>query len=176
MRCPPRMQNREPAGHLNLLPWRPHRRGRNEIFLVGNPHRWFIHYVYDIQRANPSAPLRVAIAGMVHGHVEGFFQRSLHRTDIQIVGISEPDTKVAARYAAQFSLDRSLFFTDLEDMLQKTHPQAVLAYTNTFDHRKVVEICARHGIHVMMEKPLAVSAEDAHAIADAARKGNIRCW
>ena len=47
-----------------------------------------------------SAPLRVAIAGMVHGHVEGFFQRSLHRTDIQIVGISEPDTKVAARYAA----------------------------------------------------------------------------
>ena len=63
-------------------------------------------------------------------------------------------------------LDYELF--DLEDMLQKTHPQAVLAYTNTFDHRQVVEMCARHGIHVMMEKPLAVSAEDAHAIADAA--------
>ena len=59
-------------------------------------------------------------------------------------------------------------------MLQKTHPQAVLAYTNTYDHRRVVEICARHGIPVMMEKPMAVSAEDAHAIADAARKGNIQ--
>ena len=65
-------------------------------------------------------------------------------------------------------------FTDLEDMLQKTHPQAVLAYTNTYDHRKVVEICARHGVPVMMEKPLAVSAEDAHAIAEAARKGKIQ--
>src|SRR5258707_1174998 len=113
-----------------------------------------------------AGPLRVASAGMVHGHVEGFFQRSLHRPDIQIVGISEPDTQVAARYTAQFSLDHNLIFTDLEDMLQKTHPQAVLVYTNTYDHRKVVEICARHGIHVMMEKRLAVSAEARNAITD----------
>jgi predicted dehydrogenase len=126
------------------------------------------------QTAASSAPLRVAIAGMVHGHVEGFLQHSLHRPDIQIVGFSEADQQVAQRYAAQFSLDRSLLFTDLEDMLQKTHPQAVLAYTNTYDHRRVVEICARHGIPVMMEKPMAVSAEDAHAIADAAHKAKIQ--
>src|SRR5450432_3169451 len=126
------------------------------------------------QTAATTAPLRVAIAGMVHGHVEGFLQRSLYRPEIQIVGFSEPDQQVSARYAAQFNLDRSLLFTDLEDMLQKTHPQAVLAYTNTFDHRRVVEICARHGVPVMMEKPMAVSAEDAHAIADAARKGKIQ--
>ena len=126
------------------------------------------------QTTATAGPLRVAIAGMVHGHVEGFFQRSLHRPEIQIVGISEPDTQVAARYVAQFGLDRSLIFTDLEDMLQKTHPQAVLVYTNTYDHRKVVEICTRHGVHVMMEKPLAVSAGDAHAIADAARKGKTQ--
>jgi len=119
-------------------------------------------------------PLRVAIAGLVHGHVEGFFQRSLHRPEIQLVGIAEPDQQVTSRYAAQFNLDRSLLFTDLDDMLQKTHPQAVLAYGNTYDHRRVVEICARHGIPVMMEKPLAVSAEDAHAMADAARKGKIQ--
>ena len=125
------------------------------------------------QTAATTSPLRIAIAGMVHGHVEGFLQHSLHRPDIQMVGFAEPDTQVAMRYAAQFSLDRSLIFADLEDMLQKTHPQAVLAYTNTYDHRKVVEICARHGVPVMMEKPLAVSAEDAHAIADAARQGKI---
>ena len=126
------------------------------------------------QTSATTGPLRVAIAGMVHGHVEGFFQHSLHRPDIQIVGISEPDAQVAARYVAQFSLDRNLIYTDLEDMLQKTHPQAVLVYTNTYDHRKAVEICARHGVHVMMEKPMAVSAEDAHAMAEAARKGNIK--
>jgi len=128
----------------------------------------------NAQNAATAAPLRVAIAGLVHGHVDGFFQHSLRRSDIQIVGIAEADQQVVAHYAAQYGLARSLMFTDLEDMLQKTHPQAVLAYTNTHDHRKVVEICARHGVPVMMEKPLAVSAEDAHAIADAARKAKIQ--
>jgi predicted dehydrogenase len=126
------------------------------------------------QTAATARPLRIAIAGMVHGHVQGFLEHSLHRPDIQIVGFAEPDQQVTARYAAQFGLDRDLIFSDLEDMLQKTRPQAVLAYTNTYDHRRVVEICARHGVHVMMEKPMAVSAEDAHAIANAARKGKIQ--
>ena len=142
------------------------------IFLAG----FFIMTVpmAQAQSASETQPLRVAIAGLVHGHVAGFFERSLQRPEIQLVGIAEPDQQLASRYATQFNLDRSLLFTDLEDMLQKTHPQAVLAYTNTFDHRRVVEICARHGVAVMMEKPMAVSAEDAHAIADAARKGKIQ--
>jgi predicted dehydrogenase len=59
-------------------------------------------------------------------------------------------------------------------MLKKTKPQAVLAYTNTYDHRRVVEVCARYGIPVMMEKPLAVSTEDARAIEKAAREGKIQ--
>jgi predicted dehydrogenase len=122
----------------------------------------------------PPAPLRVAIAGLVHGHVGEFLSQARHRSDVQIVAIAEPDQEVANRYQREYGLDRSLLFTDLEDMLQKTHPQAVLAYTNTFDHRRVVEICARHGIHVMMEKPLAVSMEDGRAIAYAARQGKIQ--
>jgi predicted dehydrogenase len=170
------MPSPEPDGHLNLLPWRPYEEAAMKyLFLAILTAGLFTAFTTAAaQTSTSAAPLRVAIAGMVHGHVEGFLQHSLHRPDIQIVGFAEANTQVAARYATQFSLDRSLLFTDLEDMLQKTHPQAVLAYTNTFDHRKVVEICARHGIHVMMEKPLAVSAEDAHAMADAARKGNIK--
>ncbi len=124
--------------------------------------------------AAQNAPLRVAVAGLVHGHVEGFFENSLRRSDIRLVGIAEADQQLSSRYAAQFGLDRSIIFSDLEDMLQKTHPQAVLAYTSTYDHRGVVEICARHGIPVMMEKPLAVSAADAHAMEAAAHNGKIQ--
>ena len=119
------------------------------------------------------APLRVAIAGLVHGHAEGFLQANLHRPDIELVGIAEPDQKVAAKYAAQFHIDHALMFASLDEMLEKTHPQAVLAYTSTFDHRRVVEICARHGVAVMMEKPLAASLEDALAIQQAASKAKI---
>jgi predicted dehydrogenase len=121
-----------------------------------------------------SAPMRVGIVGLVHGHVEGFFEHSLHLPEIQLVGIAEPDQKLSERYAAQFGIDKALFFTGLESMLEKAHPQAVLAYTNTFDHRKVIEICARHGVHVMVEKPLAVSFDDARAIEKAAHDGKIQ--
>jgi predicted dehydrogenase len=129
--------------------------------------------VSDAQTASNPTPIRVAIAGLVHGHVAGFLQQARLRPDVQIVGIAELDRTLASKYAAQFDLAQSLLFSDLEDMLRKTHPQAVLAYTNTYDHRRVVEVCARHGVHVMMEKPLAVSAEDAHAIEAAAHQGKI---
>jgi len=118
-------------------------------------------------------PLRVGIVGLVHGHVHGFLQQSRHNPVIEIVGIAEPDLQLAAQNAARYGFDRSLLFSDLETMLEKTRPQAVLVYTNTYDHRHVVEVCARHSVHVMMEKPLAVSLEDALAIEKAAHAGKI---
>ena len=120
------------------------------------------------------APLRVALAGLVHGHASGFFDQFLKRTDLQIVGIAESDGQLVAYFEKKYSLEPALFYSDLEEMLKKAHPQAVLAYTNTYDHRRVVEICARYGVPVMMEKPLAVSLEDARAIENAAHAGKIQ--
>jgi predicted dehydrogenase len=119
------------------------------------------------------APLRVGIVGLVHGHVHGFLEQFRHGPEIDIVGIAEPDRQLLSQAGVKYGFERSQLFTDLEEMIAKTHPQAVLAYTNTYDHRRVVEICARHGVHVMMEKPLAVSIEDARAIEEAAHAGNI---
>ena len=121
-----------------------------------------------------SAPLRVGIAGLVHGHVGGFLQQNQRRSDIQIVGIAEEDSKLAAFYESKFALAHNIFFAKVDEMLETAKPQAVLVYTNTYDHRSVVEACARHGIPVMMEKPLAVSTEDARAIEAAAQRGKIQ--
>ena len=120
------------------------------------------------------APLRVVLAGLVHGHAFGFFDQFQKRTDLQVVGIAESNRQLTAQFAKRYGLAPGLFYSDLEEMLKATHPQAVLAYTNTYDHRRVVAICARYGVPVMMEKPLAVSAEDAHAIEKAAREGKIQ--
>jgi predicted dehydrogenase len=119
-------------------------------------------------------PLRVAIAGLVHGHVFGFLEHYSRSPAIEIVGIAEPDHDFASRVAEQYQLDGKLLYTDIEEMLSKTHPRAVLTYTNTFDHRRVVEICARYKIDVMMEKPLAVNIADARAIEKAALDGHIQ--
>jgi len=127
------------------------------------------------QSATPStAPLRVGIAGLVHGHVGGFLQQNQHRADLQIVGVAEADSKLASFYESKFTLPHNIFFATVDEMIDKTNPQAVLVYTNTFDHRSVVEACARHGVPVMMEKPLAVSLEDARAVQAAAQRGKIQ--
>jgi len=123
--------------------------------------------------AAAQGPLRVAIVGLVHGHVHGFLDQSRHSPEIEIVGVAEPDQQLRAHNASRYGFDSGQMFADMEAMLEKTHPQAVLVYTNTFDHRRVVEVCARHGVHVMMEKPLAVSLEDALAIQKVARESHI---
>jgi glucose-fructose oxidoreductase len=120
-----------------------------------------------------TAPLRVAVAGLVHGHVGGFLRQNQQRTDIQIVGVAEADKKLYEFTAQKYGLSPDIFFATVDEMLDKTHPQAVLVYTNTFDHRSVVEACARHGVPVMMEKPLAVSNEDARAMQAAAQRAKI---
>lgn len=123
--------------------------------------------------AQSHAALKVGIVGLVHGHVHGFLEQSRHSAEIEIVGLAEPDRQLLTQAGAKYGFAEPQLFPSLEEMLAKTHPQAVLVYTNTYDHRRVVEICARHGVHVMMEKPLAVSFEDAQAIAKAAQSGKV---
>lgn len=73
-------------------------------------------------------PLKVVIAGLVHGHASGFLERYQHRPDLEIVGIAEPRRELFNQYAKKFNLDSKLYYADLDDAIQKTHPDAVLGY------------------------------------------------
>jgi predicted dehydrogenase len=126
------------------------------------------------QEPKPAAPLRLAIAGLVHGHVSGFLRAAKGRQDLQIVGIFDPDAKLRAKYAELTSLPESVFFSDLATMLDRTKPEAIASFTSTYDHPSVVEAGASHHIPVMMEKPLAVSVEHAQQIQRAAERGGIQ--
>lgn len=119
-------------------------------------------------------PVRFAIVGLVHDHANGFIPRLRGRQDMQLAGIVETNRELCLRYARRFGLDTNLFYNSLEEMLAKTNIQAVATFTSTFDHRRVVEECAPRGLHVMMEKPLAVNMEHARAMEAAAKKGGIQ--
>jgi predicted dehydrogenase len=117
-------------------------------------------------------PLRLAIAGLTHDHVRGVFRRP-DRGDISVVAVYEPNRELAARYATEFGIESRLFFTDLEAMLDAVKPEAVGAFGSIFEHLAVVQAAAPRGIHVMVEKPLAVSVEHATAIQALATKHRI---
>jgi scyllo-inositol 2-dehydrogenase (NADP+) len=124
--------------------------------------------------ADSSEPVRFAIFGLSHDHAGGFIPRAKDRTDIQLVGIIEPREDLVSRYAERFHLDRTLFYPSLEALLARTNIQAVATFTSTFEHRHVVELCAAKGLHVMMEKPLAVNMEHARAMESAATRAGVQ--
>jgi len=118
-------------------------------------------------------PLRLGIIGLTHDHVRGFFRTALSRADLDIVGISEPDAATRNKYAASHKLDPAKLYASHAEMLDKAKPEAVMVFTSTFEHRDAVALCAARKIHVMMEKPLAVSREHARAMAAAASAAGI---
>lgn len=124
--------------------------------------------------AEGKPPIRVAIVGLVHGHVQGFLGSLPKNKDAQLVAIVEPDTALAQRYQKQYNLEPALFHTDLEEMLNTQKPDAVLVYTTILDHRRVIEAAANHGVSSMVEKPLSTTMEDALAIRTAARAHHVQ--
>ncbi|MCF7973774.1 MAG: Gfo/Idh/MocA family oxidoreductase [Phycisphaerae bacterium] len=124
----------------------------------------------EIQTA-PSGrvPLRVGVVGLVHDHVGGILGRAKDG-DIKIVGIAEANLDLARRYSQRYGFDMGMVYPSIEAMIDAVHPEAVTAFNPIFDHLHTVAVCAPKGIHVMVEKPLAVDWDHARkmaALADA---------
>lgn len=118
-------------------------------------------------------PLRIGIAGLTHTHVHWILGRA-HDGDIEIVGIAESNRELAERFLKQHNLPMSLVYPTLEEMLDKTRPEAVTAFNSIDEHLSVVKTCAPRKIHVMVEKPLAVNLAHAQEMEKLARKHNIQ--
>ena len=125
-------------------------------------------------KAQSEPPIRVVIMGLEHGHVDGFLRAFPRQHDAELVGIVDPDPALRDKAEKNFHLDHALFFSNLDEAIAKTHPQALLGYTSVGDHRKVIEAAAAHGLDIMVEKPLTISVEDALAIRKAAREHHIQ--
>ncbi len=119
-----------------------------------------------------NAPLRLAVAGITHGHVPWILGRK-DKTDVTLVGIYEPNTELARRYAKKYNLNTNLFYGDLNKMLDAVKPEAVVAFGSIYEHMAAVEACAPRAIHVMVEKPLATNNAHAKKMELLAKKHNI---
>ena len=116
--------------------------------------------------------LRLGIAGLTHSHVNGILSNPNHEA-VTVVGIAEPNQELAQKYAKRHGFSMDLVYPSLEEMIKATQPEAVAAFNSIYEHLEVVEICAPKGIHVMVEKPLAVNMEHARMMQKLAVENNI---
>lgn len=123
-------------------------------------------------KAQTQKPIRLAVAGMSHGHISFILGRP-DKGDFQMVGVFDANEELTKHISERFKLSPDLIYHNLEQMLDKVNPDAVVAFGSIFDHLAVVEACAPRGIHVMVEKPLAVSMVHAKRMAELAEKNHI---
>lgn len=122
--------------------------------------------------AQNKEPLRLAVSGVSHAHLNDVISR-VGRGDFTIVGVYEKDDRIREHNGLSRHVDKSLFYSDLGKMLDETHPEVVVDYGSIYDHLATVEACAPRGIHVMVEKPLAMNMKHARRMEKLAKDNNI---
>ena len=131
-----------------------------------------INQVSESAKSAPTKSLKVGVIGLVHTHVHWILGRE-KRGDIEIVGIVEPNKDLASQYARQHGYSMDIVYDTMEEMIDHAKPEAVTAFNTIYGHLEVVEYCAPKGIHVMVEKPLAVNWEHARKMIELAKKHKI---
>ncbi len=119
-----------------------------------------------------SKPLKIAVIGLVHTHVHWILGRE-KANDIEIVAIVEPNRALAEQYAEQHGYSMDIVHSTIEDMLSAVTPEAVTDFGTIYGHLQTVKTFAPLGIHVMVEKPLAVNLAHAREMESLARKHGI---
>lgn len=99
-----------------------------------------------------------------NAHIPGYQRLE----NVKVVACCDVVESVARMVAEKFSIPR--YFTDYEKMLKSVDLDAVSVCTPNSLHKEPTIMALEHGVHVLVEKPIATSAEDGAAMVRAARK------
>lgn len=91
--------------------------------------------------------------------------------DARLLAICDIQRDRAEALSAQFG---GTVYTDVASMLLHPGLEAVSVVTPDQSHREVAVAAAQAGKHLLVEKPLATTVEDAQAIIDAATRNGVR--
>ena len=95
---------------------------------------------------------------------------------LEIVGLCDIDAAMLEDKILKFKLDATKVaqYDDYQLMLDEQKPELVSICTESGKHAAIALECIRRGINIIVEKPIALSIEDADAIIEKARKHNVK--
>jgi predicted dehydrogenase len=115
--------------------------------------------------------IKIGILSFAHHHGEAYISslRRMPEERVELVGVADDDPMRGQTIAAHH---QARYFHTYEDLLE-AKPDGVIICTENNRHRPLVEMVASRGIHVLCEKPLATTFEDARAIVEACGKAGV---
>jgi predicted dehydrogenase len=115
-------------------------------------------------------PLRAAVLGvgaMGRSHARVYAEME----NVRLAAIADPDTRVAERIAGSYG---TTAYADYRELLDAEKPDLVTIAVPTTRHAEVALEAISRGIHVLVEKPLAFSLDEARTIIDAAESQGVK--
>jgi predicted dehydrogenase len=107
----------------------------------------------------------IGCGGIAQHHIKGY-----QANQFSIAGITDPNAEALG--AASALLPEAKAFTSYLELLDSGVVNAVSICTPPFTHREIALAALQRGIHVLCEKPLAQSLEEARQIAQAAQQSS----
>jgi phthalate 4,5-cis-dihydrodiol dehydrogenase len=88
-----------------------------------------------------------------------------------IAGAADPRTHALEKFRSDFNGET---YTDAADLCRSPNVDVIYIATPPEMHRAHVELAAKHGKHIVVEKPMALTIEDCDAIVAAAEKAGVK--
>lgn len=127
--------------------------------------------------------IKAVIIGFAHMHVNEVALYISEREDFELLGVAGVDSGTESipplRYTPEWNLNNvkenycSNVYDDYREMLDELKPDIAFILTENSEKPAVVEECAKRGINVSIEKPIAVSYEEAKKIKASVDKYGI---
>ncbi|MFN0055332.1 MAG: Gfo/Idh/MocA family protein [Planctomycetales bacterium] len=105
-------------------------------------------------------PLRGIIFGA--GYAGQGHAQALRLAGVEIVGMASRTAEVGARIAQSLEIPR--YLADWRELLAETQPDIVAVGTPGGTHHEMISAALQAGCHVLADKPLATTANDARAL------------
>lgn len=122
------------------------------------------------------ARIRWAVVGLGYIAQVAVLPAFKNADNAELAALVSDDAKKLKKLGSKYGVSLRLPYSEYETLLASGQVDAVyIALPNNL-HRDFTVAAARHGVHVLCEKPMAVTEEDCQAMIDAARSGGIRAF
>lgn len=113
--------------------------------------------------------MRIGLMSFAHLHAEGYLNNLLAMPGIEVIGAADDNLERNHYFGRHFNLP----CFDTYDLLIAEKPDAVIITSENANHLPLVEKAANAGIHILCEKPLATTIEDARKIVEVCKAAGV---